>query len=133
MALSTRDKVRLRIGDTDPNAPILNDEELDDFLAEHADNVWAAAADACEAIAAKYGTAFDFTTDNQSFSRSQVAERYMTMAKEFRAKGEGAGTVTTTRVDGYSTDIPNDQVEGVDAARQIRGVGVWGYRDRIVP
>lgn len=131
MALSTRDKVRLRIGDTDPDAPILNDEEVDDFLTEHGDDVYAAAAACCDAIAAKYATAFDFDTDNQSFKRSQVVEAYRKLARDLRAHGEGAGAVTTTRVDGYSQDIPNDRVTGATSStgRRIAGVGAYGYED----
>lgn len=128
--LTARDEVRLRIGDTDANARILTDDQVDAFVTERAGNVLLAAADACDAIAAQYSIRFEFSTDNQSFKPNQVAENYRKMAERYRARGEGASTVAGTRVDGYSSTIPNDQVDTSSSNRLVQGVGVFGYRDR---
>ena len=47
----TRDKLRVLIGDTDPDGYIFADQELDVFLNRNANELNRSAADACRAIA----------------------------------------------------------------------------------
>jgi hypothetical protein len=117
LAITTvRDEVRLLIGDTDADAPLFQDDELDWFLSERSDNSYLAAADACEAAARKFARAFDFTTDGQSFSRSQMSKAYRDLAKDLRLRAAGGlSTLVPTRVDGYSDDIAADEVQTASA------------------
>lgn len=129
MAISTTlDKVRLVIGDTDSASYELSDDEINYFLGDRGDNVLLAAADCCDALAAKYARAYDFTTDGQSFKRSQAAQAYREQAVRLRARAQGVSTADSTRVDGYSEDIPNQQVQtsGVNPRRHF-----YGERDRL--
>lgn len=122
MALSDRDAVRLLIGDTD--SAQLTDNQVDYFLEQRTNNRLLAAADACDALAAKYARAYDFETDQQSFDRSQMHEQYLAMGARLRARAgtNGAGALSslpTTKVDGYSDDIDADDV-GVSATTNPR-------------
>ena len=94
MALSTDlDRVRLMIGDTDPDDPILNDDEVNEFIRQRSSddvaNLPAAAADCAAAIAAHYGRQFDFAEDGQSFSRAQRVAHYMQLEIELRKRQGG--------------------------------------------
>jgi len=111
---STLDKLRLTIGDTDSTAPLFQDDELNYFLDTRSDNILLAAADACDAAAARFARAYDFSVDGQSFSRSSMVAAYRGMAAEFRNRANGLSTVVETKVDGYSQTIDSDQVAGTD-------------------
>lgn len=118
-------QVRLEVGDTDRDAALLTDEEITFFLEEEG-SVLAAAARACEALAARFARAFDITTDDQSLKRSQRAVAFRAQAKELRGRiGGTIGTVTTTRVDGYSQDIDNEETAETSAGGRVRA----GYDD----
>lgn len=108
-------KVRLEIGDTDSATALFADEEINAKLAERADNILLTAADLCEILARRFARAFDFETDNQSFQRSQQSKQYAAMAEALRARASGVTSVSSTRVDGYSQDITNTDVDVSDA------------------
>lgn len=111
---STRDKLRLIIGDNDETNPLFQDDELDYFLTVSADNIRGAAIDACYAAAAKYARAYDFETDGQRFQRSAVHKAWLDMAKTLQAQGPtvtGLSVIDVTKVDGYSDDVANQDVD----------------------
>src|SRR4051794_8226171 len=112
MTFSTRDQVRLLIGDTDSTAPLIFDDEVDTILAARTIldstggttgvNVNAAAADCAGAIVAKYARKFNFTEDGQTFQVAQVVGQYTALERDLRARSGGssaqlsiAGTATT--------------------------------------
>lgn len=107
MTISTeRDKVRLLIGDTDTDDPLLYDDEIAACIAnrqiENADgdfvtNLPAAAADAAGAIAAKFSRRFNFAEDGQTFSVAQRVSHYTALEERLRrrAGGEAVGIPTT--------------------------------------
>src|SRR5688500_3172391 len=113
MTLTTdRDKVRLLIGDTDEDDPLLYDDEVDACLAQriHVDsgtggttyNVIAAAADAAGAISAKFARQFNFGEDGQRFDRAQRVGHYQALEQSLRRRQGGSsmpvslpGTATT--------------------------------------
>lgn len=107
---SSRDKLRLQIGDTDADSYLLTDDELDYFLSERADNVLLAAADVCESLARRFARQFDFESDNQKFARSQMSKQYAAMAVDLRSRASGVTSVPSTRIDGYSQDISTEDV-----------------------
>lgn len=97
-----RDIVRLKIGDTDEDDPLLYDDEIDAFLTLHTVDsvvsVTAAAADAASAIAAKFARGYNFSTDGQSFNRSERVAHYQALAKELRVMGGGASVVVKSSI-----------------------------------
>jgi len=99
--------VRLALGDTDSTAPLFTDEEISVYTDARGTNVNLAAADACDALATRFARAFDFDTDGQKFSRSQMAKAYREMAERLRERGRGTTSLEVTRKDGYSDDIDN--------------------------
>jgi hypothetical protein len=107
---TNRDKVRLMVGDTNEDDPLLYDDEVDAFLEQRtvlnssggtvAVNLAAAAADCAGAIAGKYARDFDFSEDNQNFSRAQRVGHYLQLERDLRNRSGGyavstGGTITT--------------------------------------
>ena len=124
MAITTTlDKVRLEIGDTDPNAWLLTDDELNYFLAEEGDHVLRAAWRACSALAIKFARAYDFETDGQKFSRSQQYKAYSELSESLRMRVGALTVLKTTKVDGYSDDITSQDVlvAGTNVRRRYYG------------
>lgn len=137
MAIATdRDKVRLTIGDTDVTAQLFQDDEIDYFLDLEGDNILKASAAACEAAATKFARAYDFETDNQRFARSSMWKAFKDLGSSLRARAAGLvigpdgsaliGTVKTvdsTRVDGWSDDIANQETmsSGITPRRRFYG------------
>jgi hypothetical protein len=80
------DYVRLQIGDTDVEAPKLVDAEIEVFIEAWPDNLGMAAADAAEAIRAKYADNYTFTEDGQSFNRRERVEHYKDLAADLRRR-----------------------------------------------
>lgn len=103
-------QVRLEIGDTDSAAPLFADEEINVKLAGRADNVLLTAADLCDILARRFARQFDFESDNQKFSRSQMSKQYAALADELRSRASGVTSVPSTRIDGYSQDITTEDV-----------------------
>lgn len=106
MAISTDlDRVRLAIGDTDTDDPLLSDDEIGvyvdyrqmyDYENEvYICNVPAAAADAAEAIAAKFARDFNFAEDGQRFDRAQKYGHYTALAQKLRNRSGGVAEPTT--------------------------------------
>lgn len=86
------------IGDTNADAPLLFDDEVDAFIAyrqstdedgEDVTNIPAAAADCAAAIAAKVATEFTFSEDGQRFDRAQKYAHYMELEQSLRARAGG--------------------------------------------
>lgn len=113
-------KVRLEIGDTDSSSPLFTDEELQRWITARADNVLLAAADACDALARKFARSFDFESDNQKFSRSQMSKQYAALAQTLRDRASGVASVASTRIDGFSQDIDTESVDATDVSSRGR-------------
>jgi hypothetical protein len=96
---SNRDKVRLMVGDTNEDDPLLYDDEVDAFLTQRtvlndsggtvSVNLAAAAADCAGAIAGKYSRDFDFSEDSQQFSRAQRVGHYLSLERDLRNRSGG--------------------------------------------
>jgi hypothetical protein len=123
---SDRDKVRLKVGDTDTADPLLFDDEIDALLADEG-SVTRAAIAAARAIAAKFARGYTFQTDGQRFNRAERVAHYRQLAKDLATEA-GITTHATTRVDGYSDDVDYQDVE---AGR--RGRVRAGYTDPDLP
>lgn len=91
-----KDAVRLLIGDTDEDDPILYDDEIEYILTSRtvldtsggtvSVNIPAAAADCAGAIAAKYAREFNFAEDGQRFDRAQRVGHYQALERSLRQR-----------------------------------------------
>lgn len=85
IGLSARDRVRLKIGDTDGDK--LTNAQVDQCLADWPQNIDLAAANAAEAIAALYAEGYNFASDGQSFNRRERFTHYTNLAADLRRRG----------------------------------------------
>jgi len=115
----TYSKLRLEIGDgiensgVKPNNTNFSDEELDLFLAEEGGVVGRAAARCFEVLANWWSRVADIAVGPRRESLSKVAADFAGRAKEYRRKhggGVGAYAYGIIRKDGYSDDVPSDDV-----------------------
>jgi hypothetical protein len=93
------------IGDTDSDNPLLSDDEVESFIAyrqitnvddEDVTNIPAAAADAADAIAAKFAREFNFSEDGQRFDRAQKYAHYIGLSAQLRRRAGGASIPYST-------------------------------------
>lgn len=87
VASADLDRVRAKIGDTDNTDYMLTDAEIQTHIADWPDNLDLAAANAAEAIAAKYARDFTFQADGQTFNRRERVLHYMDLSKSLRRGG----------------------------------------------
>lgn len=117
-------QIRLEIGDTvqgtgngvkPPGLDNFSNDELTHFYSSEG-SVLAAAARACEVLArmwARSGTAVrirDYSIDSR-----EKAKEFRELAKELRQRSGtlfASGSAPTTKVDGYSSDVSSQEVEG---------------------
>lgn len=79
-------QARLLLGDTQASFPLLQDEELAQYLTIYP-NVYFAAAYAAEAIAGMFSRQTDRSLAGLSLSNSQKAKQYSTLAAALRRQG----------------------------------------------
>lgn len=116
-------RVRLELGDTDSAAPLFTDEEIQVKLDGESNELLAAAA-LCDILATRFARAYDFTADGRQFSRSQMSKAYAQRADELRQQsGAGFTTLATTRIDGYSDDVPYDETNAQSSRRGRVNIG----------
>ena len=85
---SSRDALRLAVGDTIENDPRLSDEEVEHFLGLYPDSLDLAAAKAAEAIAARYSSmAVSYVGDLYN-SPHLKAEYYLKLARQRRSRAK---------------------------------------------
>jgi hypothetical protein len=87
VGLSARERVRLKIGDTDSTAYKLTNAQVDQCVADWPGNTELAAANAAEAIAALYADGYNFASDGQSFNRRERFNHYTNLAADLRKRG----------------------------------------------
>lgn len=77
MALNNIQKVRLEVGDTEVDLPILSDEEYEYFLEKNSNSVRRASIDAAKSILFKMSMRSDETVDIFSIKGSKAAQSYV--------------------------------------------------------
>lgn len=113
-AQSDRWKVRTELQDTDSSDPLLQDEEIDYFLAAEG-SVRGAAARAAEAIARKFARKVSFQADGTRVDHSGRAAQYQALAVSLRTNVEsGISTVQSRMTDGYEPAGSTDDVADRD-------------------
>jgi len=85
---SSRDALRLAVGDTIENDPRLSDEEVEHFLSLHPNSPDLAAAEAAEAIAARYSSMAVSYVGDLDNSPHLKAEYYLKLARQLRSRAE---------------------------------------------
>lgn len=116
---SDRDKLRLELGDRNVNDYIFTNDELDYFLDVESNDITRSKLRAARAAAAYFSREFDFETDGQKFARSQKAQAFKAIVDDLVAQGVTTSetssasaftSVSSTKVDGYSQSVANDEV-----------------------
>jgi len=115
------DKLRFHIGDTTssagprPSDANFSDAELNGLIT--LEGTWQrAVAAAFETLATEWAKHVTFSADGVSVSQSETAKHYREQAARWRRDaGSGAlstcGVATVTRIDGYSSDVTNEDVD----------------------
>ena len=92
-----RDRVRLIIGDTDPDEPLLEDVWYDVYLSENDDNLVRAGVAAAQNILAQLSHSVNHKVDNISIQDRQRFQNYMEWLKSF---------ITDPSISGYGVPVP---------------------------
>jgi hypothetical protein len=93
-ALSELDQVRLLLGDTNPSAPLLQDEEIGLFLStglQPQASPLLSAAMAAALLASRYRRLVDIREGAASASLSQLAKQFTDLASELRSQASLGG------------------------------------------
>jgi hypothetical protein len=85
-SLSSRDKVRFLIGDTDDTDEQLQDEEIDAMLADNSSEPYAAAIACAYVLAAKYSRRADRSVGDLSISYNQIGDSYRKLATQLKSQ-----------------------------------------------
>lgn len=95
-AASVKDAVRFEAQDTNPNAPLLTDEEVLYSVSVEAPGtppsqgeVLSAAAHCMEALARRFSSVADVSTGSRKTTSTKRAQAYTERAKEIRARAQG--------------------------------------------
>lgn len=106
---TSRDQVRLNLGDTDSTAPIFSDAEIAYLLTLNAD-VRLAAALGADKAAAKYARQVDTTNGKLSVAAGQRAKGFRELAAQLRRESREQG--------GMSAFFGGQTVSGKDTLRE---------------
>lgn len=90
-AASARDEVYFLVGDTDTANQQLTDNEVNYLLVENSDNVLLAAADAAQALEAKYANKVDKSVGDLKLSLSHLRDHFAKLKKQLRDRALGVG------------------------------------------
>lgn len=93
---TSRDKLRLLIGDTLSADQQFSDEELDWLLTENGDGLYRTAAAACRALATRYSRYADKWVGDLKILASQKARGYLAMAQELDTKSSSMSWAVPT-------------------------------------
>jgi hypothetical protein len=125
---TTLDAVRLYIGDTDSDRPLLDDNEVQWLIDQRGGNALLAAADACEALAAHFARepAVVQLDQGQQFDQGDRVEHYTALAKQLRTRAAGGiNVMATVKQDGYTTDSSTRDGAGQAAPSTGRVLRGW--------
>lgn len=114
---TARGRVRLLVADTDETTSakqIFTDAEIDAFLTVEDNEVFAAAAAACEAISASSArSAVAYRAVGMSIDKSDIPQHFMSLAEKYR---ERAARPTAEEIDSFDysiSDFGEDESEFV--------------------
>ena len=112
---SDRDKVRHLIGDTDKNAPILTDEEVQ-FHIELYGNIFKSARSACIAIVAKFACQVDESVGRVKLNLSQRVTHFRQLAKDLKTEHSAVRSISPylggqSKANKQTRELNDDRVE----------------------
>lgn len=118
---SANDVVRLLVGDTDADDWLLSDEEIAVFTAAQPSNNYLAAAEAAQAIAAKFARKTSRAVGDLRMELQQRYEHYVALAEYLQRRG-AAGVVPYAG--GLSIDDKSDVDDDTDRVRPAFRIGL---------
>lgn len=83
---SLKDAVRFEIGDTNPNDPLLQDEEIQYVLSQHNNHILWSAVKCCEIVMVNLAREVNSTMGRSRVEASQKFKSYELIAKKLRAR-----------------------------------------------
>jgi len=113
-----KDKVRLKIGDTDTNDQLLSDETIEALLAIR-DDVVLCAIDACRAILAKLAREIDRSAAGMSGSRSQKTQHYKDILANLTKESGGETRVKVGGISKSDNDTLRDDSDFEEPAFSV--------------
>ena len=130
---SERDAVRLLVGDTDPNDELVTDEEIQYALSQSR-TVPGAASLTANAVAALFSRDVDIDVSGASFSESQRAEHYRTLASRLSRMAASAPPRSGVKgpvpvVSGVSRSDMDTVREDSDRVRPEFRRGMFNFHD----
>jgi hypothetical protein len=106
---TTRDQIRLWIGDTDTTEQQLSDESISLAYTFAGSSILSGAVVGCEWLAAKYSRLADSSVSDLSISYSQLADHYATLGASLKRRigndfSPSAGGISIARVQSVNED-----------------------------
>ena len=101
---TTRDQIRLAIGDTISTDPLLTDEEIAQLYLSAGNSVSGAAIMGLRSLAAKYSRLSDISIESVSKRYSQRAANYLAMAMALEVQGAKGASSAGPSATGISLD-----------------------------
>ena len=104
---TTRDRVRLLIGDTLSTDQQFSDEELDWLITDNGNGLYRTAASACRTLAARYSRYADKWVGDLKILASQKSRNYLAMAEGFGTQASVQSWAIPTAGGVYVADKEN--------------------------
>ena len=122
---TSRDKVRLKIGDTDTNDQILSNETIDALLTEHSDDVMLATISCVRAIIAKYARNLNRSAVGMSADLTVFVAHYQELLSDLikQNRGNSGGRYKSAFSDSRKETIESDD----DFVRPFASIGRDDY------
>jgi hypothetical protein len=105
--------LRIELGDTSPEFPIMSDDEYNYFLSKHDWNISRATMDAAKSIMLKLSMRTDETVDIFSIKGTAAAKNYM-MALQLYIKNPDLNTIYD-KIQGYAGGISKEDMVNNDS------------------
>jgi hypothetical protein len=128
LASSSKDAVRLLIGDVLSTDQQMQDEEINYILTRRS-TVYGAAADCCRSLAAKFSRSVDQQAGTSKIAYSQLAKSYTMKAIEYEQKATLAGA-GTPYMGGISVSDKTSQDQNTDRPPTQFNLGMT---DNLIP
>ena len=116
-------KVRIRLGDTNSDDPLLSDEEIAHFLDDSEDDVRQASLKACRAIVAKFARTVNDSAGGLNSSKTSKFQQYKDLLAELQDDVTRSSTATPF-VGGISIDRADDTADDTNFRPHSFGVGM---------
>ena len=100
---TTKDKVRLAIGDTLVNQQLFSDEEVDQFLLDRGDDVYSTASELARSLASRFARQASISAGEIRISRKEQSEQYLALADRLASRSRRTAIPVVTN---DTTEVP---------------------------